>query len=244
MLEVIEKLLILRERDRVILETEAELEGLAAERAATDTRSASAEQAHDEGKQKANEIESSRKLLENEVSTNEESILKYASQQLATKKNDEYQALGKEMAHCKKVISDLEDKELELMMQADEQAETVKAAQADLDAANSDKATAHSAIDEREANLNSHLDETRTLREEVAAQIDEDVMDRYERLLSKKGPSAVSGIEHAVCGNCHMKLPPQVIVDCKHGENVNYCPHCGVIIYFTSNMVLEAAVDD
>ena len=244
MLEVIEKLLILRERDKTILEAEAELKGLAAERAATDKRSDSAEQTNEAAKLKANEIESSRKQLENEVSTNEEAILKYASQQLATKKNDEYQALSKEMDHCRKTISDLEDKELELMMEADEQAETVESAQADLDAANSDKATAHSAIDERETNLNSHLDETRELRDEVAAQIDEDVMDRYERLLSKKGPSAVSGIEHAVCGNCHMKLPPQVIVDCKHGENVNYCPQCRIVIYFTSNMVLEQAVDD
>ena len=51
MLEVIEKLLILRERDKTILEAEAELRGLAAERAATDKRSDSAEQTNEAAKQ-------------------------------------------------------------------------------------------------------------------------------------------------------------------------------------------------
>jgi len=244
MLEVIEKLLILRERDRIILETEAELRGLATERAAADTRSHSAEQAHEAAKHKANEIETARKQLELEVTSNEESIAKFAHQQLETKDNKEYQAFAREIEHCRKKISDLEDQELELMVQADEQAEVVATAQKDLDAANADKASAHAAIDEREKNLQSLLDDTNAQRDEISEQVDDSTLDRYERLLTNKGPSAVSGIDHAVCGHCHMKLPPQVIVDCKHGEKVNFCPHCGVIIYYTSKMVLEAAVDE
>ena len=53
MLDVIEKLLILRDRDKVILEVEAELRGLTTERAATQTRTADAESGLAEGKDKA-----------------------------------------------------------------------------------------------------------------------------------------------------------------------------------------------
>ena len=169
---------------------------------------------------------------------------KYLGQQMQTKDNTEYQAFGRQIKTCEKNISELEDKELELMLETDEQAEVIESAKGALAEAQKDLDAAIVAIDEREKNLQDRLDETQTLRDEVAGQIDEETLDQYERLFAKKGPSAVSGIEHAVCGNCHMKLPPQVIVDCKHGESVNFCPHCGVILYFTSNMVLEVAVDD
>ena len=66
MLDVVEKLLILRDRDKIILEVEAELRGLAVERTATQTRTADAEADLAEGKDKANHIESERKQLEND----------------------------------------------------------------------------------------------------------------------------------------------------------------------------------
>jgi len=244
MLDVIEKLLILRDRDKVILEIEAELLGLTTERAATQTRTADAESGLAEGKDKANHIESDRKQLENDAALQQQAKEKYLGQQMQTKDNVEYQAFGRQIKTCEKKISEIEDQELELMMGADSQAEVVAVAEAVLAEAQKDLDAAMVAIDEREKNLQVRLDETNALREEVAGQIDEETLDKYGRLFAKKGPSAVSGIEHAVCGHCHMKLPPQVIVDCKHGERVNFCPHCGVILYFTSNMVLEVAVDD
>ena len=244
MLDVVEKLLILRDRDKIILEVEAEQRGLAIERTATQTRTADAEADLAEGKDKANHIESERKQLENDAALQLQAKEKYLGQQMQTKDNTEYQAFGRQIKTCEKNISELEDKELECMLETDEQAEVIESAKGALAEAQKDLDAAIVAIDEREKNLQDRLDETQALRDEVAGQIDEETLDQYERLFAKKGPSAVSGIEHAVCGNCHMKLPPQVIVDCKHGESVNFCPHCGVILYFTSNMVLEVAVDD
>jgi hypothetical protein len=244
MLDVIEKLLILRDRDKTILQVEAELLGLTTERIATQTRTSEAETNLAEGRDKANHIESDRKQLENDAALQQQAKEKYLGQQLKTKDNKEYLVFSSQIKTCEKKISKFEDQELELMIESDQQAEIIKSAAAELAEAQKDMEAALTEIDEREKNLQDRLSETQALRDEVADQIDEDTIERYGRLFSTKGPNAVSGIEHAVCGNCHMKLPPQVIVDCKHGEKVNYCPHCGVIIYFTSNMVLEAAMDE
>lgn len=244
MQEIIEKLLILRDRDRTILEVEAELRGLAIERESTKTRTAEAEAGLASAKDEANHIESQRKQLENDAALQQQDKEKYLTQQMQTKDNVEYQAFGRQIKTCDRKIAEIEDQELELMVAADEQAEKVKIAVGVLEEAQKDLDNALEAIDEREKNLQAQLTEAEGQREEMAGQIDEDTIDRYERLLVKKGPSAVSGIEHSVCGNCHMKLPPQTIVDCKRDEAVNYCPHCGVILYFTSKMVLEAAVID
>ena len=244
MIDVIEKLLILRDRDKTILQVEAELRGLTTERIATQTRTSDAEASLAEGKDKANHIEAARKQLENDAALQQQAKEKYLGQQLQTKDNKEYLVFSSQIETCEKKIAKFEDQELELMIESDQQAEVIKTANAVLAEAQKDLDTALTEIDEREKNLQQRLSETQSLRDEVAEQIDEDTIERYERLFATKGPNAVSGIEHAVCGNCHMKLPPQVIVDCKHGEKVNYCPHCGVIIYFTSNMILEAAIDD
>ena len=123
MLDVIEKLLILRDRDKVILQVEAELRGLATERTATQARTADAEVGLAEGKDKANHIESDRKQLENDAALQQQAKEKYLGQQMQTKDNIEYQAFGRQIKTCENKISEIEDQELELMMGADTQAE-------------------------------------------------------------------------------------------------------------------------
>ena len=241
MLPAIEQLLVLRERDRALIQAHAQLEGLASERHATTTRSAAAERASKDARQRAQELETQRRQCDLEIASKQDQIGKYAHQQLQTRKNEEYQALGKEMEHCKTAIRSTEDKELEIMEAAEAHAKVLKHAQTTLDAANKDTATALAAIDEREGNLRGHLQLVQTQRGEFAAAMDETVLARYERLLIKKGTSAISGIDHASCGACHMKLPPQVMVNCKHGKEINFCPHCGAILYYSAEMDLVPA---
>ena len=48
-----------------------------------------------------------------------EQILKFSQQQLETKKNVEYQTLGREIDHVREAISEIEEQEMELMEQQD-----------------------------------------------------------------------------------------------------------------------------
>ena len=38
---------------------------------------------------------------------------------------------------------------------------------------------------------------------------------RYERLVKSKGENVVVGVQHGVCGGCHMRLPAQLLVTCQ-----------------------------
>ena len=111
MLDVIEKLLILRDRDKVILQVEAELRGLATERTATQARTADAEVSLAEGKDKGNHIESDRKQLENDAALQQQAKEKYLGQQMQTKDNTEYQAFGRQIKTCENKISEIEDQD-------------------------------------------------------------------------------------------------------------------------------------
>ncbi len=241
MLEAIENLLILQDRDRNLLRTQADLASIAPQRERAQSRAGGTQQALDAAKLKAKQIESDKKKLELDVEALKERISKYSLQQFQTKKNEEYRALAHEIETCKGGISKLEDQILELMEQADAVAKEVSAATKVAAEAKKDVDAEAAELAKREENFKKKLAELQANRAELAAAVEEGALARYERLLKSKGENVIVGIQHSSCGGCHMRLPTQVMVACQSQSEMNACPHCGRIIYFTRDMELAAA---
>jgi len=241
MLETIEKLLILQDRDRKIRKVEGELARLEPERQMLRAKAASAQAQLDNAKTRIKQIESSRKDLELEVEAKKEQIARYSNQQLQTRKNEEYRALAHEIETCKEAIFKIENQEIELMEQAEvAQKDAAWATKAANEARKLlDEQVAQ--LDAREKNLRQELAELGTNREELASAVDEIARGRYERLLRNKGENVVVGVQHGVCGGCHMRLPPQVLVTCQGASEVVTCSNCGRILYYTRDMDLAVA---
>ena len=89
---------------------------------------------------------------------------------------------------------------------------------------------------QREAALKQELATLEAGRAALAEAADEAPRARYERLLKSKGNSVIVGIDHGVCGGCHMTLQRQVVVTCQADQEVVACPNCGRILYFTPDM--------
>src|SRR6478609_5018639 len=112
MLDVIEKLLVLQDRDRQIAQVRSELANIAPQRERLQARVNDAQSELDATKLRLKQLESERKRLELEVDSKKQQIEKYSLQQFQTKKNDEYRALATEIETCKGNISVLEDQQL------------------------------------------------------------------------------------------------------------------------------------
>ena len=104
MLDVIEKILILQDRDRKILHAREELAHVDPERKELLSRASGSQARLEAAKLRVKQIESDRKKLELDVEAKQQQIDKYANQQLQTKKNEEYKALANEIENCKKVL--------------------------------------------------------------------------------------------------------------------------------------------
>jgi predicted nucleic acid-binding Zn-ribbon protein len=241
MLPVIEKLLILQDRDQNILRLREELERIGPERTALQAKLVTSQQQLDGARQRVKQLESDRKKLELEVEAKKGLIERYSLQQFQTKKNEEYRALAHEIEMCKEAITKLDDQQIELM-------ERGEAAQKEVDAATKAFNDAKKALEARvadlnlrEKNLQKELDELGTNREELASVVDESTRSKYERLLKQKGRNVVVGIQHGVCGGCHMQLSRSIIVGCQGDQEILSCPNCGRILFYTRDMDLAVA---
>jgi predicted nucleic acid-binding Zn-ribbon protein len=241
MLESIEKLLILQDRDRKISRVKNELARIEPERHELQSRASHTQASLDAAKLRGKHIESQRKDLELEVQAQKQKIAKYSIQQFETKKNDEFKAIGHEIDSCKKTITQIEDKEIELMEQAEVAQNEVVAATQTANEAKKHLDAQVAELNAREENLKKELADLSANRAELADAVEEDVRNRYERLLKQKGENVVVGIQHGVCGGCHMKFPQQVVLSCRREESVVTCPNCGRILYYTRDMDLAVA---
>lgn len=241
MLPDIEKLLILQDRDRKILTLLDELAHVGPERDSLRTSLSSSQAAVEAAKQKAMHLESDRKKLELDVEAKKAQIEKYSLQQFQTKKNEEFRALGHEIETCQGVILKLDDQQLELM-------EQIEAAQKVTAAANKTMAEAKKVldarigdIDAREGNLQKELATLQSNRAELAEVVEESTRSKYDRLLKQKGDNVVVGIQHGVCGGCHMQLSRSILVGCQGEQEIVTCPNCARILYYTRDMDLAVA---
>jgi len=237
MMDVIEKLLILQDRDRRIQRLRAEMAQVPPQREAMLRKDQAARDALAAAKKQVKELETQRKQLDLEVQAKQEQIERYANQQLQTRKNEEYRALAHEIETCKAAITRTEDQELDLMEQGEAAQKEVGRATVAAAEAKTLVDSEVAAIDERCKTLQKELDELQEGREALAQAVDDETRDR---LSNSKGQNVVVGVHKGVCGGCHMKLPAQQLVSCKAAKEIITCTNCGRILYYTRDMSLAA----
>jgi len=242
MFETVEKLLALQDCDRRLHQLRTELSQIGPRRQLLLGKASASQSGLQAAKENALRIESERKRLELEVESKESQISKYLTQQTQTKKNDEYQALTHQIATTRSEIAAIEDQELELMEKGEAATKAVQAANA---LAKELKAMADGEVvklDQMERDLKDQLADAESRRGQLAAAVEDSAaLAKYERLVKTKGPSALVGIEHSVCGGCHMKLPAQIMLDCRAMDGMVACPNCARLLYYSEGVSLTAA---
>ena len=241
MQEIIQKLLILQDRDRKILRVSQELAHISPERDHLRAKASSTQSQLEAAKLRGKQIESERKQRDLEIEGKKSQIEKYLNQQLLTRKNEEYKALTHEIEMAKEVIFKIEDAEIVLMEQAEVAQKEVARAATEAAAAKKLLDDQIGQLDQREANVKQDFAKLTTERAQLASAVDESTRNRYERIFKSKGENVVVGVEHSACGGCHMKLPAQILISCQaQASEIVTCPSCGWILYFSRDMDLKA----
>ncbi len=228
----LEQLLILQDRDQKIKQVQNELTTLPRQRTQLESQLAAATAGLEALKQRGRQNEVDRKNLELDVGTRTQSINRFKTQQYETRKNEEFRAIGNEIERYEKEIRQIEDQELELMEQADKLKAEIAAEDKKVQGARESVAKQMTDLEAKGHALEARLQELNTERAVIAGQLDEDVLNRFERLFKSKGDAAVVGLRHEVCTGCHMKITPQTSHRVKSGREIVSCEQCGRILYW------------
>jgi len=231
MIEAIEKLLAIQDRDQRLRTFRTELGAIPTEKSAKERLIAEAAARLENARTRAKEIEVQKKSLEVEAASKREQIVRYKTQQMQTRKNEEFSALAHEIETVEKSITQIEDREIELMEEAEALRPQISSAEQTYAADKSKYETQISNLGEKESNLKARISEIEETRKASAAEIDEDLLDRYNRLFQTKNAAAVVALEHEVCTGCHMKVTTQTSVELRAEKSIISCPQCGRILF-------------
>src|SRR6202011_6093944 len=86
-------------------------------------------------------------------------------------------------------------------------------------------------LGEKSKALEARLQELAKERKELAEKMDEDLLNRFERMFASKGDAAIVAVEHGVCTGCHMKLTTATVKAVEAGKEIVSCEQCGRILY-------------
>ena len=144
----------------------------------------------------------------------------------------ELQAMSEEVKHLGRHISELEDREIEVMevlepldaeLEAGEQVRTSLEAEA---------AALRTAISDAEVELDVEIDAEADTRGQVAAGVRADLLERYEKLRARLGGTGAAPLVGGSCGGCHLALPAMEIDRLRRApaDAVITCEQCGRIL--------------
>jgi hypothetical protein len=179
------------------------------------------------------ELEKRYREQEREARRHQDRAAKRAARLHEVKTNKEYQATLKEIDDIKALVSGIEDEMLALL-------EAIEAAKSDLDEKRRDfddrseaLAEEAAAVEQAMAEDRRRLEALRRQRDEIAGQVDPELMPIYLRAqVQQRDGRAVAGVIDAVCQGCHMNIPPHLYNELQRQDDLKICPLCQRIIYW------------
>ena len=230
----IEKLLIVQSKDIALQKLQQEIERIPKERAKIegliDEEKASIETA----KSDLNAKEVERKDLDSQINLKESDIAKFKTQQLEVKKNEEYRALTHQIEQAQNEISDLEEKEIEIMYSIDEAKVAFEQAKAEIDERIDQQSKQLAELDSRLKQLKADVQEAEANFLESREPVNQDALEVYDRTKTQlKRPPYISAIEVQNCSGCHLRVSNEVQSLVSSGEEIVSCDQCPRIVYKT-----------
>lgn len=230
---VLTQLLVVQDRDSRRRQLEQQLAAVPLERAQVERAIAADKAAIDTAKKEMRELETKKKLLETEIGSAESKLAKYRTQQLSVKKNEEYQALGKEIETTVTGIGALEEQELEVMYAIDAAQQRFATDEGVLKSSIAKHQSKLLTLTERETNLATELTEARAVAASAREGLPAHSLRIYERVATRQWP-AVSPLRAGKCGGCHLKVSSEAESGSRSADpaQLGICDQCGRILYW------------
>ena len=226
-------LIELQRVDHQIAVLRAELEGFPKRIRESEAKLGSARAEVATAKEAHAQVVAERKKFEFDGQQWKDRARKYREQSGAVKTNEAYKALQHEIATAEAEVSKADDRQLEVMMAAEEVERRVKIADSRMKEAEQAVAAERKEIQARGTEKKKQLDAASAEREKIIAPVPEDLRELYARIAKRHNGAALALARDEQCRGCGMRVLPHILQELRTetNEEVFRCESCGLILY-------------
>lgn len=182
-------------------------------------------------KERLSENQNARRAVEKDVAVHQGRLSKFREQAMAVKTNQEYAAVQKEIGFAQDAIKTLEDRILELMVEADDLAMTVKRAESELASEQKSVDADRRSMTAEHTTLKALLEKLAAERVEVVRGLSPRTLAVFELVSSRRNGVAMAQARDGICTVCHVRLRPQVFNTVLRNDQIVQCDSCQRILY-------------
>jgi predicted nucleic acid-binding Zn-ribbon protein len=199
---------------------------------ALESRLEAARQAVANAKERLAGNQTARRAIEKDVALHQGRLSKFREQAMAVKTNQEYHAIQKEIGFAQGEVKALEDRILELMLDADDLTATVKRAEGALAAEQKAVDADRRAMTAENAELEASLTRMTRERQSLVESLPPQALATFEIVARKRNGIALAEARDGICTICHVRLRPQIFNTVRRNEDIIQCDSCQRILYF------------
>lgn len=228
----IEKLLVLQDRDIRRDEIVRHLAQIPLEVTSFRSRIEAEKQRLADAREAVRTIELKRRDVEQRIAKAEDQIVRFRTQQLSVKKNEEYTALEKEIEGALHAVSVLESEALEAMMEIDDAASAVKSIDAETRVSIAEMEGHIKRLLDNETHYKEQLADADAAVERAQADVSPQALGVYRYVKERvKRPPYVAPVDEQRCSGCHIKVSHTVMASLRVAGEISRCENCYRIVY-------------
>lgn len=229
---IIEKLLIVQNKDLILQKLVTEIQRIPQERALLENLIQKEEEAIELAKADLNAKEVEKNDLDVQVKAKESDIQRFKNQQLEVKKNEEYRALTLQIEQAESDISKFEEREIELMYAIDSARELFDQSKVEIQERIERQNQQIIQLEQRLSQLKQDAELAKVDFDESRSTIDPEVLESYDRASKQtKRPPYITKISQNICEGCHLKVSNEVLSLSNSSEELVFCDQCSRIVY-------------
>jgi predicted nucleic acid-binding Zn-ribbon protein len=229
----LQRLIKLQQLESTITDARATLAAHPQRLADADARLNESKQAVEAAKGRLKDNQDARRNLEKDVAVYQGRLTKFKDQLSLVKTNKEYQAMQHEIATAQSDLGGVEEKVLELMLEADTITADVKRAEAALTTRQKEIDAEKKELTEELASVETSLKEASEARAELVKGLDARLMAIFAQVARvRKGVAISTATRDGLCAACHVRLRPFVFQQVRQNDAIIQCESCQRILYW------------
>jgi len=189
-------------------------------------------QSRTDAKNRLAELQKSRKMMELEMESDNNTMKKNQTQLYELKSNEAYLAMQNEIAGLKEKVGRIEEEIIKNLMDEDVCRQAISESEGSVKQAEENLVRVEKQCADEIKVIEQKIAEEKTRQAEISGGIDEKLVADYKKLRENKGGEVIVRIiNDNICSSCNINIRPQLLIEVSKYKKLVCCESCGRVLF-------------